>query len=155
MRMLTATALAAVAVMCASCGKSLNPEAQQAWDEFKTTASAVNNNDALQAFGSYEDYCAEVDKWKDAAKRIKEHMEEYPQEIVDSIDSIKGVTRAFRQKVSETFEAELKAMQNSADQDTIQNANQDEDEPKSEIKGDTKSEVKDDAKSDALGDDND
>ena len=134
MRMLTATALAAVAVMCASCGKSLNPEAQQAWDEFKTTANAVNNNEALQAFDSYEDYHAATLKWKDAVQKVKTHLEEYPKEIVDSINAIKEQTRTFRLSVREAYETERKAMQSSADQDTIQSADKPKEEPKVEPK---------------------
>ena len=81
-------ALVAGSMIFASCGKTMSPEAQKAWNTVKEKAPALCSIDAIDEFESVEDWNAAVQDFNAAVQEMEKYQNEYSKEIADSFGII-------------------------------------------------------------------
>ncbi len=108
MKKLAFVAVAALAMVFASCGKKLSPAAEKAWADFKEVASKLDTEEKVDQLESMEQFVELNQKWLDANKAMLDNSVEYAAvkpEIVDSMEIIANKVNPLIQKVSDMLKA--------------------------------------------------
>ncbi len=121
MKKLVFVAVAAIAMVFASCGKKLSPEAEKAWADFKEVAAQLDSDEKIDKIESMEQFTELNKKWLEANKAMLDNSVEYAAvkpEIVDSMETIANKVNSQIQKVTEMLKAanELNAAANELDE---------------------------------------
>ena len=97
--------IAAGALMMVSCNKSLSPEAQKAWDNFKEASAKFESEEAVDAaFENAEEYSAGLKAWSEATQKLKDYATEFTPEQTDSMEKIVAKCQPVIQKMSEMMQ---------------------------------------------------
>ena len=106
MKKLFFVAVAACAMMFASCGKSMSPEAAKAWQDVKEKSTNLLTVEGVDKFESPEAYNAACQAFNSAAQEMAKYDGQYPQEVVDSFAKMSTQFEETAKKVAELLQAE-------------------------------------------------
>lgn len=114
MKKLFFVAVAACAMMFASCGKSMSPEAAKAWQDVKDKSTNLLTVDDVDKFESTEAYNAACQAFNNAVQEMTKYDGQYPKEVVDSFAKISTQFGETAKKVAELLQAEKEMDEASA-----------------------------------------
>jgi len=86
MKKMVFAAVAACAMMFASCGGQMKPEAVQAWNKVKELAPALTSIEGVAQYATVADWSAAVQEFNTALQEMGKY--EYTKEISDSLTAM-------------------------------------------------------------------
>ena len=108
MKKLLFVAVAALAMVFASCGKKLSPEAEKAWADFKEVASKLDSQEKIESLETIEDFTALNARWLEVNKAMLDKSVEIAAakpELIDSMEIIANKVNPVIQKTGELLKA--------------------------------------------------
>ena len=100
-------AFVAGSMIFASCGKSMSPEAQKAWNVVKEKAAGVCTIEAVDEFESVEDYKAAVQDFQAAVQEMTKYQDQYSKEIADSLTTMTNKFNETCEKAAALIQAQV------------------------------------------------
>lgn len=103
--------------MMMSCGGSLSPEGQKAWNDFKELSSKLESEEAVDAnFETAEEFSAAVKEWNEAAQNMKNYVTEITPEQADSFEALANKCAPVLEKVSKMMQQAAEAATEEAEE---------------------------------------
>lgn len=103
--------------MMMSCGGSLSPEGQKAWNDFKELSSKLESEEAVDAnFESADEFAQAVKEWGEVGDKLKNFATEFSEAQVDSMASMSEKCAAVIKKAQEGMAAAAAASEDVDEQ---------------------------------------